>query len=157
MKNNNEKSFTNTGEPSQNEEEVKDSSYSTTGTGIKEALADWISSPLDYTGKTTRKPFWIVQIFLCIINVVALIPLLYYSMIPSSGTRFDHIMILVWLVFFAANILLLFINIPLTVRRVRDTGLTPFIVLLILVPFFGHAIVLVICALTTDAVKRNHS
>lgn len=157
MEDNNEKALTNTGEPSQIKEEVEDSSYNKIGTGVKESLTDWISSPLDYTGRTARKPFWIVQIFLCVINVVALVPLLYYSMIPSSGARFDHIMILVWLVFFAANILLLFVNIPLTVRRVRDTGLTPFLVLLIIVPFFGHAIVLVLCALSTDAVKMNHS
>lgn len=157
MENNNEKELTNTSEYPQIKEEAKDSSLNTSETGIKEALKDWISSPLDYTGRTTRKPFWIVQLFLCVINVIALVPLLYYSMIPSSGTRFDHIMIAAWLIFFAINTLLLFVNIPLTVRRVKDTGLTPFAVLLILIPFFGHAIVLILCALATDAVKKNHS
>lgn len=157
MENNNEKTYNDTYDSLEHGENSNSPSSDFHEGGVKEALKDWISSPLDYTGRTARKPFWIVQLFLFIINIVALILLMYYSMIPSSGARFDHIMILVWLVFFVVNALLLFVNIPLTVRRVRDTGLNPFLVLLILVPFFGHSIVLILCALSTDTVKRNHS
>lgn len=156
MENNNEKTYSDTYDSLEYEDNNSSSSDSHEG-GVKKALKDWISSPLDYTGRTARKPFWIVQLFLFIINIVALIPLMYYSMIPSSGTRFDHIMILVWLIFFAVNALLLFVNIPLTVRRVRDTGLNPFLVLLILIPSLGYIAVLILCALPTDMVKNNHS
>lgn len=157
MENNNEKTYNDTYDSLEREENSNSSSSDFHEGGVKEALKDWISSPLDYTGKTKRKPFWIVQLFLFIINVVALVPLMYYSMIPSSGTHFDRIMVAVWLIFFAVNIILLFINIPLTVRRVRDTGITPFAVLLILIPSLGHIIVLILCALPTDMVKNNHS
>lgn len=122
---------------------------------IGRSLKSWFLSPLDYSSRTQRKPFWIVQAFLFVINVLALVPLVYYSTIPSSGAHFDKIMLVSWSIFFTVNILLLFVNIPLTARRVRDTGVSVFISLFLIVPIGGYIAVMIVCALPSNI--KDHS
>lgn len=111
-----------------------------------QALLSWISSPLDYVTRTSRKSFWLVQLFLLAINTIALIPLVYYSTIPSPGPNFDKIMLASWGLFFLVNIVLFFFNLPLAVRRIRDAGVSPYAACALLIPFIGWIVVLVICA-----------
>lgn len=118
-------------------------------TRFTDAVTSFFTSPLDYEGVSNRRQFWFVQMFIFAVNIIALSPLVYFSLIPSPGPRFDMMMLSLWIAYIVVNIVLLFFTIPLTVRRIRDTGITPYAALLLLIPFIGSLIVLIMCALPT--------
>lgn len=125
------------------------------GESLGKSLSSWIRSPLDYETHTSRKSFWLVQLFLFAVNAIVLAPLIYYSTIPSPGPNFDKMMLTAWGLFFLCHIFLLFFNVPLSVRRLRDAGITPYAALLILVPVVGFVVILGMCAVPSRFVKEG--
>ena len=127
--------------------DIEESSSSCGGLDTKEenlafALSSWLRSPLDYEGRTARKPFWLVMGFLTFVHVVVLVPLIYYSSIPSPGPNFDRTMLVSWALFFLARIVMHFFTIPLIVRRIRDAGFSPYLTFVILIPIMGLGLLL---------------
>lgn len=129
------------------EEEKSDTDdHRASGETFSQALSSWVKSPLDYVSHTSRKSFWLVQLFLFVITIITLAPLVYYSTIPSPGPNFDKLMLSLWGLFFLVNMVLFFFNLPLAVRRIRDAGITPYAVCVIIIPFIGWIVVLAMCA-----------
>lgn len=120
------------------------------------ALSSWLRSPLDYEGRTARKPFWLVIGFLTIIHAVVLTPLIYYSTIPSPGPNFDRTMLVLWAMFFLARFVMHFFTLPMIVRRIRDIGVSPYLTFVIVIPVMGILALLAMSIFPSD-LQQNAS
>lgn len=122
---------------------------------IVSALSSWWHSPLDYEGKTKRKPFWITLLVLFALHIIALVPLVYFSTIPSPGPRFDSIMIAAWSLFFVARWIIIFFTFPMFVRRLRDAGFSPYISFLFILPFLGFIVMCGLCCAKSNSLASK--
>lgn len=104
---------------------------------IVDSVKDFILRAFDYTGRSTRPQFWYVILTWVVVSAVL-------GLISQAGTFLG----------FLSGVIYLAIFIPflaLGARRLRDGGFSPYLMLLLLIPFFGGLIVLILCALPTKA------
>lgn len=101
---------------------------------IVDAVKDFILRAFDYTGRSTRSQFWYVVLVWVIVSAV--LSLLLQNAPFISGV----ISFAVFIPFLA-----------LGARRLRDGGFSPYLMFLLLVPFVGGLVVLILCALPTKA------
>lgn len=97
----------------------------------------------DFSGRATRKQFWMFVPFYFLVNPVLAI----LSRIDGAvGMMFTLVTVLY-------SLGLLLPTLAAAARRLRDAGLSPWLLLLCLVPFLGGLILFVLCLLPT---KENN-
>ena len=98
---------------------------------------------VDFSGRASRKQFWMFVLFYFLVNLVLAI----LSRIDGAvGMVFTLVTVLYYFG-------LLLPTLAAAARRLRDAGLSPWLLLLSLVPFLGNLILLVMCLLPT---KENN-
>tara|TARA_B100000073_G_scaffold199012_1_gene164766 strand:+ start:296 stop:799 length:504 start_codon:yes stop_codon:yes gene_type:complete len=113
---------------------------------IKSYLSAWKKS-FDFKGKTTRKEYWQFLILNSIIFGFLFLPILigaYYfndfDSLPVSVTRlFLPIYSIVFLSLFGS----IWVTLPLTVRRIRDVGMSWKWIFFVSLPYVGSVFVLI--------------
>lgn len=100
-----------------------------------------------FTGVAPRSEYWFWQLFVFLINLGGSI----LASITSATS--DTLGALVYLMLALALLGLLLPTIAVTVRRIRDTGLSPWLIFLGFVPFLGGIAIFVFTLLRTNSVK----
>lgn len=113
------------------------------------AAKRFFTQVLNYTDNDSRAVFWKAQLFLFIINIVMVVPLMYFSLIPSPGTRFDTMMMIVWIFYFLFWMAMLIPMIASVVRRFRDANIPLFALITWIIPFVGGLIIYILCLFPT--------
>ena len=86
---------------------------------------------VDFAGKATRKQFWLWVLFSFIVFLVLSIVL---GFLGKTGS----------IVYFLCQLAILLPSLGIAARRLRDGGFTPWLLLLLLLPFIGWLILLVL-------------
>ena len=101
-----------------------------------------------FSGRAPRSEFWFWQLFLVLVSIAGSILFAISAVIdPSVGAIF-------FVLYSLVNLGLLLPTLAVTVRRIRDTGLSPWLIFLAFVPFLGGITILVFTLLNTDTVKK---
>ena len=110
-------------------------------------LTSYISAwkrPFDFKGKSTRKEYWQFVILNSIITVISY--LLFLSAIALTNEVNSTISIPLYIIS-SIGLLLFFgsiwVALPLTVRRIRDVGMSWKWIFLVSVPYIGNAFVVI--------------
>ncbi len=106
--------------------------------GFGGAIASFFRNYATFTGRSSRSEYWFVWLF----SGLLIIPFIGLSVLDEQlGAVFYG---LYW---FAA----LVPSLALTVRRLRDIGVSPYAIFVVLIPFFGLLLVTLVCVLRSDA------
>ena len=91
-----------------------------------------------FTGRSSRSEYWYIWLF----SVILFVPFLLLTIANET----------LGAVVFGLYAFGSFIpSLALTVRRIRDVGISPYFILLSLVPFFGGLMVTIICIFDSDS------
>lgn len=109
---------------------------------LAKSIREGFERYFDFSGRTSRATFWDWVLFVFFTNLAAAIldglvfnaTTVNFGLIPSAGTPLFEL---------AIYLLLLFPNLTMMTRRLRDAGLSPFWVLLVLLPGVGLIILLI--------------
>lgn len=110
---------------------------------IKEGLNTYFINVLktqyvDFAGRATRTQFWMFNLYVFVIFFVL-----------AFVTALLHLQILVFL----ASLAVVVPSVAMSVRRIRDLGISGWFILLGFVPFVGGILLLVAYCLPTDFLK----
>ena len=114
-------------------------------------LTSYISAwkrPFDFKGKSTRKEYWHFVILNSIVTVISYVLFLYAIALSNGVNSSSSIAISIPLYIISSIGLLLFfgsiwVALPLTVRRIRDVGMSWKWIFLVSVPYIGSVFVVI--------------
>lgn len=86
---------------------------------------------IDFAGKADRKQFWLWVLFSFIVFLVLSIILGFFG---KAGQ----------IIYFLCQLAILLPSLGIAARRLRDGGFTPWLLLLLLIPFIGWLVLLVL-------------
>ena len=89
----------------------------------------------DFSGRSTRREFWTFILWLFVFSLFFNAVVFAWVMISDPPMIAPTIFIPVWLAMFAIMIWVVVAEIAVGVRRLRDAGLNPLWILLIMAPF----------------------
>jgi len=110
-------------------------------------LKDNYRKTFNYTGVSKLSEFWLFLfgnlILAIVINIVAAL-IITVILLTTDATIIHFIVSLIvrWIVFTIFLIIFTLAMLALLIRRFRDAGLSPLLLLLILIPAIGHLIIL---------------
>jgi len=142
---------------------------------MRQATKEAYQRILDYKGRSTRLAFWMFLLA----QFILLFPLLLLSIVLSiilafvmgisivilldTDAHFDaisHYILLIALIFgfgslliipfFASILIFLAVNISLSCRRLADSGKSPWLIFLALIPVIGPLIILILCCFDSE-------
>jgi uncharacterized membrane protein YhaH (DUF805 family) len=112
----------------------------------------------DFNGRASRPQFWYYQLAAHILTSVLPVPLFIFIAISDFTSAF---LVAFLLLLFLVGLFLFIPNLAITVRRLHDTNISGWFILIYLVPIVGRIILLVVLALPSveqnkfDAIKSG--
>ena len=114
-------------------------------------LTSYISAwkrPFDFKGKSTRKEYWQFVILNSIITVISYLLFLFaIALTNDANSSFSFAISIPMYIISSIGLLLFFgsiwVALPLTIRRIRDVGMSWKWIFLISVPYIGGAFVVI--------------
>jgi uncharacterized membrane protein YhaH (DUF805 family) len=106
--------------------------------GLGGAIANFFRNYVTFTGRSSRSEYWFMWLF----SGFLLFPFLLLLMVAEE---------IATPLFGLYSFGVLLPSLALTVRRLRDIGVSPYAIFVVLIPFFGLLLVAVVCVLRSDA------
>jgi len=111
---------------------------------FQESLGVFFRNYVVFGGRSSRTEYWYIWLWSTLLGVVSFFALLISQELASVLS----------VLFFILALAALLPGISLTVRRLRDAGFSPFLILLILVPV-GGLVVVILCAMASKPVATE--
>ena len=127
--------------------ETKGNNHGKTGTGriVPRILGVFFRNYLVFGGRSSRSEFWYIALWGVLI-----------SLVTSIGTAaFEDFGAVVSVLSIILGLATLLPGIALVLRRLRDAGYSPWLILLSFVPFVGSIVVLILCAMASKPVATE--
>ena len=114
-------------------------------------LTSYISAwkrPFDFKGKSTRKEYWQFVILNSIITVISYLLFLFaFALNNDANSSFSFAISIAMYIISSIGLLLflgsIWVALPLTIRRIRDVGMSWKWIFLVSVPYIGGAFVVI--------------
>ena len=118
---------------------------------IKSYTNAW-KKAFDFKGRTSRKDYWFFQLFSGILISVMLV--IYFFIITAVIYQINNEILYKFLeiapIFFLLFIFgTAWVNLPLTVRRIRDVGMRWYWIFFVLIPYIGELYILIFLTRTS--------